>query len=117
LIHSCVSTPVSSGIELISPENNSVNVPFNSILFSFKGTIGKTYDIIVKDSVTNAIVYTTSVKAESEVVQVPVPKGTFAPDKKYKWYVRLTNNDSKSSTQWVFYNKEKLSTNGIWVVT
>ena len=106
LAYSCVSATVSSGIELISPENNSINLPFNKISFSFKGDVGKTYDVIVKDSVTNTVVFTTTVTAEKEIVEVSVPKGTFSPDKKYKWYVRLTNNDSKSSAQWSFTTRK-----------
>lgn len=105
-VHSCVSSPVSSGPELVSPENNSVSVSFNNLTLRFKGVVGKTYDVIIKDSTTNAQVFTTTVKAENETVEVQIPKGTLSPDKKYKWYVRLTNNDSKSSAQWVFTTRK-----------
>ncbi|MCX7654080.1 MAG: fibronectin type III domain-containing protein [Fervidobacterium sp.] len=104
--YGCTSKQVSITPELVSPENNATNVPFNNVVLRFKATVGKTYDIIVKDSATNSQVFTKTVKAEKEIEQVIVPKGIFSPEKKYKWYIRLTNNDSVSSSQWVFTTKK-----------
>ncbi|MEN3042631.1 MAG: hypothetical protein ABDH59_04940, partial [Fervidobacterium sp.] len=85
--YSCTSKQISITPELVSPENNATNVPFNNVVLRFKTTVGKTYDVIIKDSATNSQVFTTTIKAEKEIEQVIVPKGIFSPEKKYKWYV------------------------------
>lgn len=106
LLQGCTTNNyLSNNIELISPANNSTNLSFNNVELVFNATIGKTYDVIVKDAVTNVSVFSKTVTVDQIPVKITIPYGRIEPNKNYKWYVRLTNNDAKASAQWVFSTK------------
>jgi hypothetical protein len=98
---SCVTPKSDNKPVLIYPANGSTNLPFNNLTVEFKAITGLKYDVIVKSEDSQNI-YSTSITSTSEVVDVTIPKGKLEPGKKYKWYVRIHNDDSKASSLWTF---------------
>jgi len=97
--------PSNSRAELVAPVNNASNIPFNSAKLIFNTPNNREYDVIVRDATTNQEVFRTTVTG-GQGIEIVIPKGLLKPFTKYKWYVRLKNDDSTSSELRYFTTKE-----------
>ncbi|MEJ5257835.1 MAG: hypothetical protein WHS64_06265 [Fervidobacterium sp.] len=110
LLVSCVPTNNNGGANsnkplLLSPQDEAVNVEFNNAVLKFRTPTNEKYELVVKEAVNNVEVYKTVVDGNGDEVSVVVPKGKLKPTVRYKWYVRLRDDDSVASDVWYFNTK------------
>lgn len=98
----CINKPKEISPTLLEPKNGAINLPFNNLSFKFKALPGQKYDLIIKDYSSGKEVYTTTATAVNEEVTITIPRGFLEPERKYKWYVRVSGDDSKASSLWNF---------------
>jgi len=109
IVASCVQPENAGKIELLAPQNNSIDVEFNNVILIFKSPSKDRYEVVIEENDTKVEATRVTVEVDEGVSKsVLIPKGYLKPSKKYRWYVK-SGSSSKESSMWYFTTKSNSS--------